>query len=202
MGRRSEIALQKKGAIKIGPFGSSLSKKEMVGTGFKVYGQENVFNNNFKIGAYFIAPEKYERLKTCTLYKGDVVLTMMGTIGASAIFPENAEVGVMDSHLLRIQPDAGRINSNLLCKQLKESVFIKGQIRKMSQGGIMAGLNASIVKSIKIPIPSISEQNDFCKILESIETNIDSNEIKLFHTKSLKKALMQDLLTGKVRVAV
>ena len=37
----------------------------MVVSGVKVYGQENVYKNNFKIGNYFIVKEKYEKLKTC-----------------------------------------------------------------------------------------------------------------------------------------
>ncbi|MGD6736322.1 hypothetical protein ACP5PY_07990 (plasmid) [Photobacterium leiognathi subsp. mandapamensis] len=70
-----------KGAIKIGPFGSALSKKEMVSSGIKVYGQEHVYKKDFSIGNYFITEEKYQKLKTCTLERGDVVVTMMGTVG-------------------------------------------------------------------------------------------------------------------------
>ena len=49
----------------------------MVSTGVKVYGQENVYQNDFKLGNYFITEEKYQKLKTCTLEHGDVVITMM-----------------------------------------------------------------------------------------------------------------------------
>ncbi len=50
--------------------------------------------------------------------------------------------------------------------------------------------------------PRLEEQQEISKILFSIDTNMKSKKTQLFHIKSLKKALMQDLLTGKVRVAV
>jgi len=51
-------------------------------------------------------------------------------------------------------------------------------------------------------LPPVSEQKKIAAILASAGNNIEAKQKKLVHTKSLKKALMQDLLTGKVRVKV
>ena len=127
---------------------------------------------------------------------------MMGTVGDCVIVPENIELGIMDSHLLRIQVDETISYSHLIAIQLRESDNVKVQIRRMSQGGIMSGLNASIVKSILLPIPSIQEQKEYFSIISGIDHNIKKKKQKLHQTQSLKKSLMQDLLTGKVRVTV
>ena len=189
------ISAKHKGAIKIGPFGSALSKKEMVSAGVKVYGQENVYKNDFRIGNYFITNEKYQKLKTCTLNKGDVVITMMGTVGSSTVVPNDAEIGVMDSHLLRIQVDCLRMDRSLLSLLLRDSQDVKDQIRKMSQGGIMSGLNAAIVKSIKVPVPPIIEQQKIARILTSANEMIEKTQAQIDKLKDLKKGILQELLT-------
>ncbi|MDA9680038.1 restriction endonuclease subunit S, partial [Gammaproteobacteria bacterium] len=56
------------------------------------------------------------------------------------------------------------------------------------------------VEGFKIAIPSIEEQQNITKIADAISHKILMVEMKLSQTQSLKKSLMQDLLTGKVRV--
>ena len=46
------------------------------------------------------------------------------------------------------------------------------------------------------------EQKEIASILTSVDDNIEEKQRKLEHIQSLKKSLMQDLLTGKVRVQV
>jgi len=52
----------------------------------------------------------------------------------------------------------------------------------------------------KIPLPSLEEQKKITEVLESIERSAADNQDRLDHLKALKTALMQVLLTGKVRV--
>ena len=190
-----DLTKDKKGAIKIGPFGSALSKKEMVSKGIKVFGQENVYRKNFSIGSYYITDEKYASLKSCTLEQGDVVVSMMGTVGASAIFPEGAEIGVMDSHLLRIQVNPQTITSEFLRRQISDYEWVSRQIERMSQGGIMSGLNAAIVKSVKVVIPPLPEQKKIASILTSVDEVIENTQKQIDKLQNLKKATMNELLT-------
>ena len=109
-----QTAAPAKGAIKIGPFGSQLRKEEMVTAGVKIYGQENIILGDWLVGNRRITRSKYLALKSCELVPGDVVLTMMGTIGRCAVFPDSVEPGIMDSHLLRVQPDTMRMDRDFL----------------------------------------------------------------------------------------
>jgi type I restriction enzyme S subunit len=127
---------------------------------------------------------------------------MMGTIGASTVFPADAEIGIMDSHLLRIQVKENLISPNFLSNQISNYEKISIQIRKMSQGGIMEGLNSQIIHSLKIIIPTLDEQKKILEIIESIQVTTTKVQYKLKQHQFLKKSLMQDLLTGKVRVKV
>ena len=80
--------------------------------------------------------------------------------------------------------------------------LVHKNILKNINGGTRAKLNQSDLKEIEILLPPISEQKRILSILTSMDKNIKEKEHKLTQTQSLKKSLMQDLLTGKVRVTV
>ncbi|WP_196333835.1 restriction endonuclease subunit S, partial [Vibrio harveyi] len=69
------------------------------------------------------------------------------------------------------------------------------------QGG-QPNLNASIIKNIKIKLPDFKEQTKIAEVLTAADKEIELLEEKLAHFKQEKKALMQQLLTGKRRVNI
>jgi len=75
----------------------------------------------------------------------------------------------------------------------------------LQQYGTKSGapsLNRNDIHPVKIKIPPFSEQKLISKVISDFELNIQKKTYKLQKTQSLKKSLMQDLLTGKVRVTV
>ena len=58
------------------------------------------------------------------------------------------------------------------------------------------------ISEFEIAMPSIVEQQEIASCLYAISKSIHNQLMKLQQTQSLKKSLMQDLLTGKVRVSV
>jgi type I restriction enzyme S subunit len=58
------------------------------------------------------------------------------------------------------------------------------------------------ISEFVIALPSVVEQQKIASFIDATSSNIDNQSIKLAQTQSLKKSLMQDLLTGKVRVTV
>ncbi len=196
-----EILKNEKGAIKVGPFGSQLKKEELVKAGFKVYGQENVYQNDFSTGSRYIDKKKFEGLKSCEILPGDFLITMMGTIGKSAIVPEGIETGIQDSHLIRL-----RVNEKIFSKRflayLFQSFEINKQVRRQSVGGIMEGLSSQIIQRLKVPITTIEEQELIANVIEVCdqELSVAMKQKELLTIQ--KKGLMQRLLTGQVRVKV
>lgn len=63
-------------------------------------------------------------------------------------------------------------------------------------------LTKSFIQSISIALPPIEERKKIIDLLETIDSKIRITQVKKGRLLSLKKALMQDLLTGKVRVNV
>ncbi len=186
-----DLLKNNKGAMKIGPFGSALKKSCFQKFGKKVYAQENVFENNFSIGKDYISEELFEKLKSCRLEAGDIVLSMMGTIGNCSIFPKNAEEGIMNSHLLRLQ--LKNTVSNVFIVHQFSSMWIQKQIGQLSVGGIMNGLSSTVVKKLLFKLPSLPEQQKIADFLTAVDKQIEVEEKRLETMKTIKKGLLQQM---------
>lgn len=186
--------------IKIGPFGSQLKKEFLCDSGFKVYGQENVFINNFEVGNRYINYLHFSNLQSCEIKCNDFLISMMGTIGKVAIVPKGIQRGIMDSHLIRL-----RVNQNIydieFLKYIFTSELIKKQISKLTVGGIMDGLSSKTIKSLFLYLPPLEEQTCLTKYLNVIDDELDSLSKKLGKAQNLKNGMMQKLLTGEIRLA-
>jgi type I restriction enzyme S subunit len=189
--------ISKRNGIKIGPFGSQLKKELLVNRGYKVYGQENVFDKNFEIGNRYLTQEHFEKLKSCNLIFGDFIISMMGTIGKCMIVPENIEKGIMDSHLLRLRLNEKIIKPDLLL-HFFSSTFLINQVNKLSVGGIMDGLSSSIVKKIQFGLPNnLAEQTAIATALSDADGLITGLEKLIAKKRNIKQGAMQQLLQPK-----
>lgn len=81
-------------------------------------------------------------------------------------------------------------------------LYSKRKFEALGQGSTFEAINGAELKGFTIRIPPVAEQKKIASILTSIDETIEDRQRKLRKTKSLKKSLMQDLLTGKVRVKV
>jgi type I restriction enzyme S subunit len=75
-------------------------------------------------------------------------------------------------------------------------------IKKESSTQAVPLLNKTDFSNIKIKLPLINEQKIISKMLHTIDSKIESLKFIKNKTNNLRKSLMQDLLTGKVRVSV
>ncbi|MDA8935681.1 restriction endonuclease subunit S [Porticoccaceae bacterium] len=66
----------------------------------------------------------------------------------------------------------------------------------------MPKINRQDLNVLKLPMPPFEEQSEIARKIEAIDKATSLKSIKLHQTQSLKKSLMQDLLTGRVRVTV
>ena len=73
-------------------------------------------------------------------------------------------------------------------------------IREMANSGGQENLSGGIVKSIQVPVPPLPEQKKIAQILSTWDQAISTTEQLLANSQQQKKALMQQLLTGKKRL--
>lgn len=75
------------------------------------------------------------------------------------------------------------------------------ELRELSDGGGgRGGLNLKIIGNLEIALPPKKEQNSIAKILSDMDNEIDLLNTKLEKYRNLKTAMMQQLLTGKIRL--
>jgi len=96
-----------------------------------------------------------------------------------------------------IIPNQELYNSYFLYHQLD---FRYEELRSISSGSGRAGLSLRILKTINVVYTDINEQKAIIKKLNQIDDFLNSNYKSLSKLSLLKSGLMQDLLTGKVRV--
>ncbi len=78
----------------------------------------------------------------------------------------------------------------------------KHEMARFAQGITIVHLKGSDLLGIKISVPPISEQRQIMRVVENVEREIVNLRSKSLKLRTEKKALMQQLLTGKRRVVV
>lgn len=124
---------------------------------------------------------------------GTIILTIAANIGETAI--ARYDVCFPDS-LVGILPNE-RVDTHFLEYMLRaKKEFLDSSATQSAQKNI----NLQTLKPLQLPLPKLDEQKRISKVLMSIEDKIRKE--KECHDKlvTLKKGLMQSLLTGKVRV--
>jgi type I restriction enzyme S subunit len=189
----------KRPPVKAGPFGSTLTKDQYVPVGFKVYGQEQVIAGDPLFGSYYISSKKYRELESCAVQPGDVLLSLVGTIGRLLEIPDGAPLGVINPRLLRLSLDKERVSPKFF-KYVFETGTVQSRLERQAQGGTMGVLNAGVLRPFQIPLPELPEQRAIATALSDVDALLGGLDRLVAKKRDLKVAAMQQLLTGQTRL--
>ncbi len=194
------LAAKHKGAMRTGPFGSNLLHSEFKQEGdVAVLGIDNAVQNRFVWGeSRFITNQKYQELQAYRIFPGDVIVTIMGTIGRSAVIPEDIPLVINTKHLAAITLNRKLANPLFISYSIHSSPFIFNQLKNRNRGAIMEGLNLGIIKEIKIKRPPINLQNQFASIYQKIDEVRSSYQQSLSDLETLYGALSQKAFKGEL----
>lgn len=145
----------------------------------------------------YIDEEQHKSMKNSSVIESDVLLNITGaSIGRVAI--STLKEANVNQHVCIIRPKKDLDNNFLQYNLL--SFEGQKQIERFQAGGNRQGLNFEQIKSFKIMLPPLPEQQKIAKILTTWDKAIDTTERLIDNSKQQKKALMQQLLTGKKRL--
>jgi type I restriction enzyme S subunit len=195
-----DLAERRKGAMRTGPFGSNLLHSEFTQDGsVAVLGIDNAVKNTFSWDERrYITDEKYEELRNYRIYPGDVIVTIMGTIGRSAVIPDDIPLAINTKHLAAITLDKNLANPIFISYSIHSSPYILNQFKSKNRGAIMSGLNLGIIKETKLKRPPIELQNNFSEIYKKVDGIKDQYKSSLSDLQLLYDALSQQAFKGEL----
>lgn len=178
--------------IKCGPFGTQLNKDEYKAKGVAVWEIPQINSGFSEMPTHFITEEKAVILNAYSIEPGDIAMSRKGNVGKCGLFPENLRKGIIHSDVLRIRVDKRKVDSCFMMYQLHFSEAVKRQIEMVSSGAIMAGINVTKLKQIKVRIPELENQRMFAAFVERVDQQKQTVQQSLEKLELIKKALMQE----------
>ena len=197
-GEWEKCTFDKIAQYKKGPFGSALKKDIFVPQSkdtIKVYEQQNAIKKDWTLSRYYITKGYFNsHMKQFVAKAGDLIVSCAGTIGEIYELPQDAEEGVFNQALMRVQ-----VNDEAVNKEIFITVF-SSMIDKFSK----IYSNGSAIKNIppfadlkktQVFLPCKEEQKKIAKLLTLLDERIATQNKIIDKLQSLIKGLNDFLYT-------
>lgn len=152
----------------------------------------------------FISEEASRAIRRSSLEQGDIVISIVGAKTGRTYFCIENNVHLpanINQNIALIRP-SNEVLSSAFLKFVISAQDFQHQVDLEVTTQAQPSLSLKQVGEFEFNLPPITEQVMIAEKLNSLVSGIKLIQDKLQQTKLLKKALMQDLLTGKVRVKV
>ena len=149
----------------------------------------------------YVNEQSFNFLKKSSLTGREILIANIGAnVGETFLMPILKKPATIAPNMIVI-----KVNSKIIPEFLFYFLtFHKGisELQNVTEGSGQPKINKTKLKTINIIIPLIKEQEKIIKILNIQDKRIEMENKTLAKLKELKKGLMNDLLSGKVRVNV
>lgn len=181
--------------------GSHNPPKGVEHSNYMMLSSKNVFDDHIHFDKpRFLSHEAFEQEnKRTDVSAGDVLLTIVGTIGRVAVYPYNAPKITLQRSVAVLKPKEGIVNSRYMMYALNACLYmLLGKARGVAQ----KGLYLKTLRQQTIPLPSIEEQKRVVEILDDLSNNKKRLEgiykQKLSALQELKQSLLQKAFAGEL----
>jgi len=159
-------------------------------------------NGNILLSECKKLPEHFwKKLRIGFSQAKDVLFTHNATVGRVAVLPEDFPDCIVGTSITYYRLNEEKIDRFYFGYILRSNFIIKQYSTEMDQ---TTRQQFSILKQakLKIPLPKLKEQQKIASILSNVDSQIKKQQESKTHFETLKKGLMQKLLTGQIRVKV
>jgi len=166
--------------------------------GVPVVKVKDIIDDQIKLDSLLLTSPQIDReYSRSRLRAGDLLFTIRGTVGRMALVPqqlENANITQDTARLAIKYSDARFVKACLSMHSAARFVAIN------TLGVAVQGINLRDVRRIPLPKPSTDEAREIADRLDAAAQRLDCEGKKLEKLRLSKAGLMDDLLTGRVRV--
>lgn len=186
-----------------GPFGSDLKTEDYTENGVRIIQLQNIkdgyFNDDYKI---FTSEEKANKLKSCNIYPEEIIIAKMADpLARACLVPSKDSRYLMASDGIRLSIDKHNFDTDFVLYSIN-STYFRNQAEEVGTGTTRLRIGLSALKKLQFKVPPLEEQKRISSTILSFDNKINSEQEKLMKLKECKQGLMQQLLTGQVRVKV
>ena len=183
--------------------GNYPSQDDFSGQGYCLFlSAKNVTKKGFNWSSkQFISNEKHKVLGGGEVLKGDIVITTRGTVGNVAYYdnPLSFSAVRVNSGMLILRNKSNELDSKYIFNLYSEYLF-STELERVISGSAQPQLPSRDLKTFRLIKPSLDEQVHINEIVDKPNKLIQKYELELSKLTEIKKGLMQDLLTGKIKV--
>jgi type I restriction enzyme, S subunit len=168
----AEIAAKEKYSIVDGPFGSSLKQEDYSDTGVPVIRIKNISSEGEFLDRelLYITEEKYRELIRSSVRKGDILVSRVGTLGNTCIYPGTYDKALLSTTgVCKIALDEQRVNRIFLHRLMLMESF-QQQIKSSASSAVQSYFNLTALKGWKLILPPLILQRQFAARVAEIRT--------------------------------
>ena len=198
----SDFAGGKKNIVD-GPFGSNLKNSDFTSNGVPVLQGLNITGDKFTWKEVrFISEVKAKDLFRSNARVGDLLSVKIGSVGFSALIDslDGHQFAIIPANLLRVRfaKDAGDARFAYFALT---SFQAKQRLKDLAGNTAQPALSLAGFRRFFFPSPPTkAEQTAIAEILSDMDLEIAALEAKLAKTRQLKRGMMRELLTGRIRL--
>jgi type I restriction enzyme, S subunit len=149
----------------------------------------------------YIFEKSFYKLKCKLLMEGDLLVCRLAEpAGRSCVLPNIGESKIVTSVDVTIFRPRKEVANRVFLSNLFSTSDWFSKVKERVGGTTHKRISRSSLGKIEISLPKIDEQNRIAKILTDMVNEIQELEIKINKYKMLKQGMMQNLLTGKIRL--
>ncbi len=167
-------------------------------SGVKFVTSKNIVNSKLDLSeiSYISQIDADEINKRSKVNCGDVLMSMIGTIGNAVLVDHEPDYCIKNIALLKSKS----VNAKFLIQYIGSSEF-QALLNESLDGGIQKFVSLGKLRTLLIRIPfDKCEQTRIATILSDMDAEIAALETKLAKYQQIKQGMMQNLLTGRIRL--
>ncbi|AGL65809.2 restriction endonuclease subunit S [Lactiplantibacillus plantarum] len=139
----------------------------------------------------YIDDSDFSKLNRSKLYKNDILLTYVGTVGELAIVPENDKY-YLAPNVARIRLQ-DHVNSIFVCQMMNDSNFYNHIISPLIATSSQPALSMENVRKFQLLMPDYQEQEKIGSFFKQLDDTIALHQRKLAKLKELKQGYLQKM---------